>query len=97
MDFYDLLEFIKSAEFHTMSISIVGGVKLLRSALGTVKGKYAIFLTFGASILVSGYLFADEVGLVTALVAGIACGAESTFVFFVAKQAGKKGQLVNVQ
>ena len=91
--FYELLAFVKSADFHTMSVAIVGPVKLIRSALGTVKGKYALALTLAVSTIVGVFMYADTIGLVTSVVAGFASGVEGAFLFFLAKKAGKKVDL----
>lgn len=91
--FYELLAFVKSADFHTMSVAIIGPVKLIRSALGTVKGKYALALTLGVSTVVGVFLFADEIGLMTSAIAGLASGIEGAGAFWLAKKAGKKVNL----
>lgn len=91
--FYELLAFVKSADFHTMSVAIIGPVKLIRNALGTVKGKYALALTLVISTSVGIFMFADEIGLVTSAVAGLASGIEGAFLFLVGKQVGKKVNL----
>lgn len=95
--FYELLTFVKSAEFHTMSVAIIGPVKLIRSVLGTVKGKYALALTFAVSTGVGVFMYADTIGLATSAIAGLTSGLEGAFLFFLAKKAGKKGLKANVQ
>lgn len=97
MDFYDILSFVKSAEFHAMSVAIIGPVKLIRSALGKVKGKWAMVLALVVSTAVGVFLYADVQGLLLSAIAGLASGIEGAAMFWAAKQIGKKGQLVNLQ
>ena len=95
MEFYSLLEFVKSAEFHVMAGAISAGTKYLRSALGNVKGKYALVLHLALSTLVGGFLYADVDGLLLAVVAGFASGIEGALLFRVSKMMGKT-KLVDV-
>lgn len=90
MDVQILTSFLKSGELHAMVPVIIGSTKVLRNALGTVKGKYAVVVTLGCSVVTGIFFFSADVGYLFSGIGGLVAGLEGAGVFALSKFVGKK-------
>ena len=72
-----------------MVTTIVAATKFIRSGLGSIKGQWAVVLTFMVSIAVAEFTYYEELGLLLAGATGVLAGGASSGLFKAFKFLGK--------
>jgi len=85
----DFFNIIFSQDLLAMIATIIAATKVLRNALGNIKGTSAIVLTFIISIFASEFTYLQELGWMLAGFVGILAGGVAAGLFKTTKLLGK--------
>ena len=88
-DLRELLDFIFSEGLQLLIPPIIVIMKLIRSVLGNIKGKYALWITLAIALAVGEVQHMNDLGWLFAGIAGLLAGVEAAGIYRLTKVIGK--------